>query len=250
MKQDRIQVWSSGGGVQSTAIAALIVMDELRPDYSIIVDTEREMRTTWDYLDKFVRPALERVDIVLHRVRKSHYTTVDLYSSNGDLLIPAYTNQNVEIGKLPTFCSSEWKKRVMHRWATEQGIKKALVWMGFTIDELRRCKQILGKWQERYPLIERRMTRSDCIALVKKMGWPEPPRSSCYMCPNKSQQEWIWMKQHSSDDFKRAIKFEKYMRKKDDAIWLTQLGEPIEQIDFEKTDDLFGGGCDSGMCFV
>ena len=43
----RTQIWSSGGGVQSTAIAALICIGELSPDLSIIVDTERELSTTF-----------------------------------------------------------------------------------------------------------------------------------------------------------------------------------------------------------
>ncbi|WP_259474093.1 hypothetical protein, partial [Pseudomonas syringae] len=47
----RTQIWSSGGGTQSSAIAALICQGELSPDLSIIVDTEREMSTTWDYMD-------------------------------------------------------------------------------------------------------------------------------------------------------------------------------------------------------
>lgn len=97
----RTQIWSSGGGVQSTAIGALICMGELRPDMAVIVDTERELSTTWDYLDRWVIPALEHVGVTLHRVAKSEYATVDLMRNN-DLLIPAFTTQSGEIGKLPT----------------------------------------------------------------------------------------------------------------------------------------------------
>ena len=48
---NRVQVWSSGGGTKSAAIAALICKNELMPDIAIIVDTEREVQTTWDYHD-------------------------------------------------------------------------------------------------------------------------------------------------------------------------------------------------------
>ena len=246
---ERTQIWSSGGGVQSSAIGALICQGELRPDLAVIVDTERELSTTWDYLDRWVMPALERAGVALHRVAKSEYATVDLMR-NDDLLIPAFTTESGEIGKLPTYCSNEWKQRVMRRWATEQGVKRADIWIGFTIDELRRVTQPTGKWQNRYPLIDRRMTRGDCIALVKRMGWPEPPRSSCWMCPNKPHHEWEWQRQNAPEDFRRAVEFEREIQRHDEDVWLTDTGASLDVADFSKPDDMFTGRCDSGMCFV
>jgi len=42
---ERTQVWASGGGVQSTAIAALIVLGRLpKPDLAVIADTGRGLR--------------------------------------------------------------------------------------------------------------------------------------------------------------------------------------------------------------
>jgi len=247
---NRTQIWSSGGGTQSTAIAALICMGELHPDLSVIVDTERELSTTWDYLDKWVIPALEHAGVTLHRINKSDYATVDLMR-NDDILIPAFTTESGNIGKLPTYCSNEWKQRVMRRFSTEQGIKAADVWIGFTIDEMQRVTQPIGKWQNKYPLIERRMTRGDCIALVERMGWPTPPRSSCWMCPNKSSSEWQWQKVNAPSDFKKAVVFEVEIQKHDADLWLTDTGKPLSQLDTNTIqDDFFTGRCTSGMCFV
>ncbi|RTR51879.1 hypothetical protein, partial [Pseudomonas aeruginosa] len=68
MTQARTQLWSSGGGVQSAAIAALIVQGRIAPpDLAIIVDTEREQSTTWDYMDQVIQPALAGVGVTLHR---------------------------------------------------------------------------------------------------------------------------------------------------------------------------------------
>lgn len=247
---DRTQIWSSGGGVQSTAIAALICQGELTPDLSIIVDTERELSTTWAYLDRWVMPALEKVGVTLHRVAKSQYATVDLLR-NDDFLIPAFTTETGEIGKLPTYCSNEWKQRVMRRWATqEHGVKNADVWIGYTIDERNRLTQPTGRWHNRYPLIDRRMTRGDCIALAKRMGWPEPPRSSCYMCPNKPHHEWGWQRLNAPNDHQKAILFEREMQKHDSDLWLTDTGLPLEDADFTQPDDFFTERCVGGMCFV
>jgi len=179
-------------------------------------------------------------------VPKSDYATVDLMR-NDDILIPAFTTEGTGVGKLPTFCSNEWKQRVMRRWAAAQGVDQADIWMGFTIDEMKRVSQPTGKWEHRYPLIERRMNRGDCIALVKRMGWPEPPRSSCWMCPNKTQGEWKWQKESAKDDFAKAVQFEKDIQVNDADLWLTQAAIPLAEIDFStEQNELFGscvGGC-------
>ena len=61
----RTQLWASSGGVQSAAIAALIVQGHLRPDLAVIIDTEREQSTTWEYMDEVITPALASVGVTL-----------------------------------------------------------------------------------------------------------------------------------------------------------------------------------------
>ena len=175
---DRIQVWSSGGGTQSAAIAALICKGELRPDISVIVDTEREVQQTWDYHDSVIVPALAKVGVTLHRVPKSKYATVDLYGGkDGDaLLIPAFTNKK---GKLPTYCSNEWKSRVVQRFCRDMlpEAEAFTLWLGISRDEFNRMRGEggEGKWTYWHPLIAKMMNRHDCVSLVKSMGWPPPP---------------------------------------------------------------------------
>lgn len=209
MSTKRTEIWNSGGGVQSTAIAALIVMGELpRPDLAVIADTGRERSPTWDYLDKWVVPALLDAGVTMHRVSKERYATKDLMGGrNGDtLLIPAFTSQNGEVGKLSTFCSAEWKRDVVRRWAThEHDVQQVNNWIGYSSDEIARAVRAKnatknqGKWKVRFPLIDMGMNRGDCIALVRRMGWPTPPRSSCWMCPNHHMQEWREIREHKED---------------------------------------------------
>ena len=59
LMSNRIQLWSSGGGTQSAAIAVLILQGKLpRPDLAVIADTEREKASTWAYMDEYTQPAL------------------------------------------------------------------------------------------------------------------------------------------------------------------------------------------------
>lgn len=249
----RAQVWSSGGGVQSAAVAALIVRGDIEPPaLSAIVDVGREARTTWAYMDSVITPALAGVGVVLHRVLKSDFATVDLYRGE-ELLIPAFTDQNGSIGKLPTYCSNEWKRRVLQRWARsrlpdETGFD---VWIGISTDEMKRTRQDIGKWENRYPLIEKRLNRGDCLALVERMGWPAPPRSSCWMCPNRGAAEWDFLRENDPEEFELACEFEREIRKKDEGLWLTREGVNLSELkESKKTGDLFLGRCDSGFCFT
>lgn len=259
----RTKIWNNGGGMQSAAIAALIVLGKLpKPDLAVIADTGRERSSTWDYLDRVIAPALESVGVTMHRVLKEDFATKDLYGGkNGDsLLIPAYTTQGADIGKLSGYCSGEWKREVVRRWASRvHGVKQATNWIGYSIDEIERAvrsqgaTKSQGKWQPEFPLINLGMNRGDCIALVERMGWPAPPRSSCWMCPNMRVDEWRDVKDDRRD-WPKVIQFDKEIRRRDPHVWLTDQACQIDEADFDDANEvLFGrdrGACDSGMCFV
>lgn len=250
----RTQVWASGGGVQSAAIAALIVTGELRPDLAVIVDTGREQSTTWEYMDRVIVPALATVDVRLNRVHKREFERRDLYAGKAadTLLIPAFTNQSGGIGKLSAYCSAYWKREVVKRWSNAQGVSAVDQWLGISVDEMRRVQtDRRGKWATRYPLIERRMNRGDCIALVLRMGWPLPPRSSCWMCPNHTQEEWRDIRDNKPADWRRAVLFDKYIRLRDANAYVHSDCVPLDQANLDDSNGvLFGHSCSSGECFV
>lgn len=260
---ERVQIWNSGGGMQSTAIAVLIVTGRLPvPDLAVISDTGRERTSTWEYLARWVMPALRDAGVVLHRISKDQFTSIDLYGGKdrSTLLIPAFTTQNGDVGKLRAFCSAEWKRDVIRRWARrEHGVRLATNWIGYSVDEIgraeraSRAKKNSGKWQVSFPLIELGMTRADCVALVKRMGWPTPPRSSCWMCPNMRVDEWRDVKSDPRD-WQAVVQFDRELRSQDPSVWLTPQAVPIAQADFNDANEvMFGrerGGCNSGLCMV
>jgi hypothetical protein len=239
-------VLSYGGGVQSTAIACLIVTGKLpRPDYIVIADTGREAETTWDYLDKHAAPRLAAVGLTVE-LAGHDLATVDLYSSGGSILIPAYTkHSDGKIGRLPTYCSVEWKRRVMHRWMRQAGIKQAEVWLGISVDEAHRMKDSPVKWvTHRYPLIDAWMKRADCLALLEANGWPPPPRSSCWMCPHRTTADWRAL---TRNDLRRAVEFEVDMREHDPSLTLRGSGEPLTM--GTGGPDTPVDGCEGGWCW-
>lgn len=250
-----IEVFSSGGGTQSACIAALIVQGRLpKPDYAIIVDTERERSAVWEYHDSTVVPALAAVGVTLHRVRKSEYAKIDIWSKGkGGTCMPVFLDDG---GKAPTHCSSEWKVRVIDRFMRAQGVKTRdqRRWIGFSLDEgsrYTRMKLSKDAGSVRFPLIEDvPLHRQQAIQVVRDIGWPDPPRSACWMCPNQTNGEWRNLKVRFPGDFQKAVELEREVRLKEPNAYFSGYRIPLDEIDFGNEVDMFDGGCNSGACFT
>jgi len=258
-----IEVLSSGGGTQSTAICALIIQGRLpKPDYIVIADTGREMPTTWTYLDAIVRPALRTIGLEVHRISQGQYGSKwaqGIFSpGKGTLLIPAFSNRSGNPSKLSQFCTKGWKIEVVDRFLSKKcGITRSRYrkWIGFSMDE---PKRVLPMQQgEEYkkgliylPLVDLRIRRADAIALVEKMGWPKPPRSRCYMCPNQSDYEWAEVKNDHPDRWEQSVALDESIRERDPRAFLHSSIKPLRDAQFDQQDDLFSGSCPSGECFT
>lgn len=208
-------VWSFGGGTQTNAMCILIAKGLLPlPDRIIFADTGGEMAEVWDYMDAYTKPLLKQlgreIEIAPHSLAR-----VDLYGKNGDLLIPAYTR----VGKLPTFCSKEWKTLVIRRYlgGAEANPDGVIMWLGMSTNEIERMKPADVKWIEHHwPLCDMptkaqygiRMNRIACEKLIENYGWHPSPRSACVWCPHLDNPQWQRMKQYAPQDFKRAIQIE------------------------------------------
>jgi hypothetical protein len=247
----RTEIWANGGGTQSAAIACLIRDGILpKPDLAVIADTGYEVATTWRFLDTYIAPMLREVGVEVHRVPSAKYATVGIWGGKdgNTLLMPAFTTQSGEIGKLPALCSNEWKLRVIQRWANkEHGVKAATFWMGMSTDELQRVKFPKGKWEKSYPLIDLRKNRGDCVATVLKRLGVLPPRSRCKHCPNQHQREW---RELEPAEMTFSINFDKNLRKRDPHVWLHHEAKPLDEVDLSDHNEALFGYCDSGLCFV
>src|SRR5262245_41582453 len=252
----RVQLWACGGGRQSAGIAALILERQLpRPDHVVMVALEREVGTVWPYVNRYVRPALEAIGVPFTVIRRRDYAAVDLWSgAAGDsLVLPAFSMQTGSVAKLPEYCSGEWKREVVIRWAAEQSDWKARgvdSWVGISWDERSRRRSPRRRWfRPAYPLLDVRPTTvSGCLAAVERIGWPEPPRSRCSFCPNQSDREWLEL---APAEFEAACRTDEEIRAIDSTAFLHRACIPLRLVAFEgaKRGDLFSGGCSSGMCF-
>jgi hypothetical protein len=259
-----IDVLSYGGGRQTVAMCHLIARGIVeRPDRVVIADTGREKGSTWSYADAHVRPLLRPLGLEIE-VAPHSLATVDLFARNGDLLMPLYT----PTGKLSAYCSNEWKQRVVRRHLRATGTDGACCWIGFAVDESDRIKerttrrgQLDGdeppaKWPDRYPLAELMLTKANCRRIIEDAGWPLPPPSSCWMCPNMPNAEWREVRANRPAEFEAACRLDEDLRAEDLArghggVWLHASRLPLRVADLDAPDRREESRqCGLGMCFL
>lgn len=254
---ERALTWSFGGGTQSVAIAVLVAEGKLPvPERIVIANTNYEASETWEYMDRYVQPLLASVDREVEIAPRTLATTEGLRGKNGDLLLPVFTSGG---GKLPTLCSNEWKKRVVSRWLRQRGYgpsNPVRMWIGISVDEVHRAKPSGVAWQEyHWPLLLDIPTRRhECRLIVENAGLPAPPRSSCWMCPHRNNEEWTHLRDNYPKDWRRAVRVDREVRAADEkgGVFLHRSMLPLDDVPIDApTDqaDMFDG-CDSGFCFV
>jgi hypothetical protein len=162
-------------------------------------------------------------------------------------------------------CTADFKIRVISRRLAELGATpddKATVLIGISLDEIERAGRRRDNSNEvvEYPLLDLRLTRQDCINIIRDAGLPIPGKSSCWFCPFHRPQVWREMRRDEPDLFERAAALEDLLNERRDTlgkdhVYLTRFGRPLRDaineaqpsFDFEGIGET---GCDEGVCFV
>lgn len=95
-------------------------------------------------------------------------------------------------------------------WDAMQNDALVTMWIGISTDEAHRMKPSRTPYvRSEWPLIDKGMSRKDCITWMEGRGFPVAPRSACTFCPFHGDEEWIRLRDDSPEDFAAAVKFEK-----------------------------------------
>ena len=261
---------SLGAGVQSSTMALMAAAGEITPmpDCAIFADTQAEPRAVYDWLDWLEN----RLPFTVYRVTAGNLTeTIASKRPRGAFRIvpiPAFVkNPDGQMGGLINrSCTRDFKIDPIRRKVRELvGLTRkrsphhAIVtqWIGISLDEAHRMKPSREPWQEmRWPLIEMRMSRNDCLAWMRRNGFPEPPKSSCVYCPFHSDFQWRNLQPlereaaNKVDESLRCHDSKEY--RTNGTLFLHRSGRPLREIDFSQEPSLFdgfGNECE-GMCGV
>jgi hypothetical protein len=241
-----MKIVSFGGGVQSTAMAVLAAQGKIEVDAFVFCDTGFEQSIVFDFLNAYTIPMLKDAGIPFHIAKAEQYS----YQFADMELPPFFTMIDNKEGRAPAFCSSLWKKRVFERFCNQEFKKKKYdVLFGFSTDEIHRAARMKPskKWDKKFPLLDLQMRRGDCIALVQREFNVEPPRSSCWMCPNHTQHEWDEVMK--SNDREKVIAFDREVLAPNDWF-LTAEYKRITDCTFSDENEVIFSRLCAGGCFL
>lgn len=208
-----ISVLSLGWGVQSWTIAAMAALDEFeRPDYVIHADTTWERESTYEFAAQQTKwLAAHGIDVITVSDAEQ---AQKVYTNKTD--IPAFTTNGHSDGQLRRQCTGGWKitpiRRAARIFMEARGDAEVVQWMGISLDEMGRAGPSDAKYiTHRYPLLEKKMTRGDCIRWLSERCLPIPHKSSCVFCPYHNRAAWQDLKRNLHD-WEKAISVDEQIR--------------------------------------
>lgn len=246
---------------------------EPMPQAAIFADTQAEPQSVYEWLDWLE----QQLPFPVYRV-----THGDLAASEMNIRTSQRSGRRYRTSGIPMFmddpnaksngmirrkCTRDYKiypiiRKVRELAEITRGQKEVTVtqWIGISWDEMTRMKDASDAWcQNRWPLIERRMTRTHCFDWMRQHGYPEPPRSACVFCPYHSDREWKRLRDEEPKEFEKACEFEDAVREvaqHDEAArgtpYLHASRRPLREVNFDGNGQMefgFADECD-GMCGV
>ena len=176
---------SLGAGVNSTALLHIIADERLPLDEVIFADTGAEKPETYAYIERWILPFLAKRGILYVRVAAR-------YKGEEDKLQARCIRGHTVPDRRYRWSTRDFKIRPIYRHL--KPLAPVVCYLGIAYDEIHRMKDAQESWMTRaWPLIDRKITRAGCVAIIESKGWPVPPKSGCFFCPFASLAEWRWL---------------------------------------------------------
>lgn len=259
---------SLGAGVQSSTLALMIAHGELEPvDAAIFADTGWEPKKVYVWLDWLEK----QLPFPVHRVQRSNLREdlIARKNSTGQRFaaVPWHMvmpNGDRAMGRRQ--CTKEYKieplvkkERELLGLVPRQRAKGLLceTWIGISTDEAMRMKSSQWGWKKhRWPLIEKGMSRWDCLQWMERKGYPLPPKSSCIGCPYHSDHEWRSIRD-DPEAWADALEMDEVIRTQNRMAgtqYMHRSCVPLKDADLSTAADhgqvdMFNNECE-GMCGV
>ena len=257
-----MKIISLGLGIQSTAMYLMSSLGHIeRADYAIFADPDAELPDTYNLWSKIKLWKQKNNGIPLIKKKKSLYNNIiKAYKNNTRVAkIPAHTSSG---GIMLRQCTGEYKIQIvikevrrLHKLKKHQRMKPTEMWLGISLDEIQRMKESqLYNVIYKYPLIDKRLTRSDCISFLEQNNFFNVKKSSCTFCPYHNNKAWKEIKQNYPKEWSKAVKLDKVIRNskqfgiKDELFLHTSL-KPLDKAYLqEDQEELFM--CEEGYCGI
>ena len=259
-----MRVLSLGAGVQSSTIALMSKHGEIPPfEFGIFADVKAEPWRVYHWLNWLEK----QVDFPIYRVTHKEGLTKNIedccaFRTKRMSTPPLFTKEdNGTEGRILRQCTHDFKISVVKRKIRELAAgRNVLQVIGISHDERARAKPSTVKYITHvWPLLERQMTRQDCINWMYAHHYQKPPRSACVYCPHKCNAEWRLLRDDDPQGWAEAVRMDKVMRHlpgMKSETFVHRSCVPLDEVDL-RTDEDMGqmvmgsllGDCE-GMCGV
>ena len=254
--------------MQSSTMALMAAHGEITPmpDYAIFADTQAEPSHIYSWLDWLET----QLPFPVLRVSAGDLKAAIINGKERFANPPFFTSSATgEKGMLMRQCTSDYKVKPIQRKIRElagykprQRIPADTVeqWIGISTDEIQRMKDAPEKWvNNRWPLIEQRMTRLHCLEWMRDHGYNElPKKSACTFCPYHDDATWQKMQNEDPNSWIEATVIDHLIRdgfsKTKQKLYVHRSLQPLDEVDFTSPSEnqvtfSFMDECE-GMCGV
>lgn len=267
-----IRVLSLGAGVQSTTLLYMMLRGQIAmADHVIFADTGWEPKAVYAHLAQ-LEMRMQHAGVPFHRVSVGNLRQDALDPTRRSPSMPLFMrSDDGKKGMVRRQCTAHYKiEPLLYKQRDLVGLRAGqrsaqhlcTTVIGISFDEVQRMRDPARSWlRNEYPLVDRRMTRQDCIDWCTAFDYPIPPRSACIGCPFKSDDEWRRLRDYYPDEWADAVEFDYALRvataqrnKLTSVPFLHSSCLPLDEADLRTMkekgqDSLFDQECE-GMCGV
>ena len=290
-REPTMRILSLGAGVQSSCLALMAQegLTKHKPDFMIFADTGWEPKFVYEHVE-YLKKAITICPIIT--VERGNLREDLIKAANPEPgsreeeksfagrvpnppLFAARPNGG-RVGMLYRQCTHDYKVIPIQKKMRELlGVKpryrvpKDMIveqWIGISTDEAMRMKEARMPWlTSRWPLIEMKMSRADCLQWYRDIKkHPMPGKSSCIGCPYHHNDQWKNMQKNYPEDWEDACdlddKIRHGLKNTETELFLHKSAKPLRSIDFqapkpqqnlfgETFDEEFADECE-GLCGV
>lgn len=273
MTSEQIRSTSYGGGGQSTALLVLAAQRLIDYPLFIFANTgkDSEYPATLTYIEEYAKPYAADHGIELVEVHKTFKGQPE--GIHERIMRPGIVSQIIPVRSsadgppMSRSCTIDYKieqigKELRRRGASETN--PATVAIGISLDEMNRANRKNRPYERIvYPLLRvgdmslpKPLRRDDCERIIRDVGLPVPPKSSCYFCPFHSINEWIRQRRDEPELFAKSVEVERTISAKaGEPRYLTRTGLPLEQaipvgVEMLPFADDTDADCETGACMT
>jgi hypothetical protein len=227
---DKMKILSLGAGVQSSTLLILSARGMLpKIDAAIFSDTGWEPADVYEHLNRLEKEIAKPANIPIYRVSSGNIRNDALNPESHFASMPMFVkNVDGSPGMARRQCTGEYKVKPITRKVRQLlGAQvlddgrigrvaknvQAEQWIGISLDELQRAKDSRVLYiKHRFPLLEMKWRRDDCLAFLSEQGFGTTPKSACIGCPFHANDRWRIMKNEKPDEWADAVAFDKAIR--------------------------------------